>query len=86
MTVTPHQQIPLTQWKLPETPIISRNTKRKREREGGQLMLISYCVRLIVMTTPLHCLKFIPCKMLSMAELLIKMFIHTTALKLAHNR
>ena len=45
-------------------------------------MLISYCVRLIVMTTPLHCLKFIHCRMLSMAELLIKMFIHTTALKL----
>ena len=75
MTVTLHQQISLTQWKLPETPINFRNTKR-REREGGQLMLmtdISYCVRLLFMTNHLHCLKFIPCRMLSMAELLIKM-------------
>ena len=40
------------------TDSISRNTKRKRRgRKGGQLMLISYCVRLIVMTTPLHCYK-----------------------------
>ena len=29
MTVIPHQQIPLTQWKLPETPI--NFTKHKEE-------------------------------------------------------
>ena len=82
MTVTPQQQIPLTQWKLPDTPI---NFPKHKEKEERQLMLISYSVSLIVMTTPLHCLKFILCKMFSMAELLLKMFIHTTALKLAKN-
>ena len=48
-------------------------------------MLMLYCVRLILMTIPLHCFKFILCRMLSMAELLIKKFIHTTALKLIRN-
>ena len=42
-------------------------------------------VRLIVMPTRLHCLKILPCRMLSMAALLVKMLIHTTTLKLARN-
>ena len=32
MTVTPHQQISLTQWKLPETPINFPKHKEKEER------------------------------------------------------
>ena len=32
MTVTPHQQIPLTQWKLPEKPINFPKHKEKEER------------------------------------------------------
>ena len=31
MTVTPHQQIPLTQWKLPETPTNFPKHKEKEE-------------------------------------------------------
>ena len=77
LVMTPHQQISLTQWKLLMHPLISRNIKMRR-RGGEKFMLktdISYCVRLIVMTTHLHC----PCIMLSMAELSVKMSIHTTA-------
>ena len=32
MTVTPQQQIPLTQWKLPDTPINFPKHKEKEER------------------------------------------------------
>ena len=87
LVMTIHQQIPLTQLKLLRHPIISRNTKR-RKREGEKLMLmtgISYCVGMIVMTTHLRCLKNLPCRMLSMAELLVTILIHTTALKFGRN-
>ena len=85
--MTPHQQILLTQCKLLRHPLLSQNTKR-REREGEKLMLMNdilYCVRLIVRTTHLHCFKILPYRMLLMAELLVKMLIHTTALKMARN-
>ena len=84
LVMTPHQQIPLTQWKLLMHPLISRNRKR-RKRGGEKLMLmtdISYCVRFIFMTTHLHCPKIFPCRMLSMTELSVKMLM-LTALKLA---
>ena len=36
MTVTSHQQIPLTQWELPETPINFPKHKEKEERTSRQ--------------------------------------------------
>ena len=60
MTVTPHQQIPLTQWKLPETPIDFPKHKEKEERtrrraNNADLILCEIDSH----DYPLHCLKFI---------------------------
>ena len=61
-------------------------------QRGGNAKAENWCwwpasniVRLIVMPTHSHCLKILPCRMLSMAALLVKMLIHTTTLKLARN-
>ena len=85
MTVILHQQIPLTQWKLPDTHINFPKHKEKEERTRKRTINDDRILCKIDSHDDPLTLPQVNHRMLSMAELLIKMIIHTTALKLARN-